>query len=68
MLMLNQQPYASAATDLAALIDELQLPARGLAIVLNQRIVPQSLWASTRLQQDPSQPDQVEIFQLVAGG
>ncbi len=68
MLMLNQQPYVSAAGDLAALIDELQLPTRGLAIVLNQRIVPQSLWASTRLQQDPLLPDQVEIFQLVAGG
>jgi thiamine biosynthesis protein ThiS len=66
MLYINQQPSAITASNLAELAQALLLPPQGIALVLNQQILPRALWQHTLLPVDGDQ--HIEIFQLVAGG
>lgn len=66
MLYVNQQPCALKAKTLSELAEQLALPSQGVALVLNQQLMPRTLWPQTPL---PDSTDQhIEIFQLVAGG
>lgn len=56
------EPFAPT---IAALLDAKGLEqTRGLAIALNDAVVPKSAWATTRLQPD----DSIEIVRAVGGG
>ena len=52
------------ARDLAALVVELGLDARKVAVERNLEIVPRALYGATRL----SEGDRIEIVQFVGGG
>ncbi len=66
MLYVNQQPCTLTANTLAELAEALALPVQGVALVLNQQLLPRTVWAQTPL---PDSTDHhIEIFHLVAGG
>ena len=53
-----------SAISLAALIDQLELPATRIAIELNREVVRRSDWGATMLKDD----DRIEIVHFVGGG
>lgn len=64
-LMLNGEPAdAPDAVTVAAFLEQLGLPQKGVAVERNREIVPKSLFAATRL----ADGDQIEIVQFVGGG
>ncbi|GAB3476170.1 sulfur carrier protein ThiS [Marinomonas epiphytica] len=64
LIQLNDEAYHFAGQTLADLLVELESEGRGLAIALNQQVVPKSLWASTTLEAG----QHVYIFESIAGG
>ena len=63
-LHVNGEPRTAAAATIAALVDELGLDRRKVAVERNLEIVPRSLHASTAL----ADGDRIEIVQFVGGG
>ena len=64
-LTINGEPRGGlAARDLAALVAELGLDARKVAVERNLEIVPRSLYAQTLL----AEGDRIELVQFVGGG
>lgn len=63
-ISVNGEERETAARDIAALVVELDLDPRKVAVELNLAIVPRSLHAGTPL----SEGDRVEIVQFVGGG
>jgi len=60
----NGQGRETAATTILALIEELSLDPRKVAVELNLEIVPRSLHATTPV----SDGDKIELVQFVGGG
>ena len=63
-ISVNGEERETAARDVAALVAELGLDPRKVAVELNLAIVPRSLHAGTVL----SEGDRVEVVQFVGGG
>lgn len=64
-LMVNGEALETvAAADVAALVLELGLDLKKVAVERNLEIVPRSLYAETRL----ADGDRIEIVQFVGGG
>jgi len=64
IILLNGEPYDSAANSLAELVTELQLSGQRIAIEVDQRLIPKSQHAAT-----PLRPQlQIEIVHAVGGG
>ena len=64
-IVLNGKPYIlSGENTVSALVKQLELENRRIAVELNQDIVLRSEYASTRLQAG----DQVEIVHAIGGG
>lgn len=63
-LTINNQPTDTAAPTLAALSEELQLPQRGVAVAVNNRIAPRADWPATAL----ADGDAVTIIKAAFGG
>lgn len=63
-ISVNGMEQEVAARDISALVAELDLDPRKVAVELNLAIVPKSLHAGTPL----SEGDRVEIVQFVGGG
>ncbi|KXF82480.1 sulfur carrier protein ThiS [Enterovibrio coralii] len=64
-IWLNEQAYSpSAATNLLALVAELALPEKAVAIAIDGDIIPRSQWQETAL----TDGIQVAVFQAIAGG
>ncbi|MEX1057153.1 MAG: sulfur carrier protein ThiS [Natronospirillum sp.] len=64
-VLINHQPYwvpPDATVDQA--LAELATPTAGIALALNQTVVPTSQWRQQVLQNG----DQIHIFQAIAGG
>ena len=58
---------AASAADgatVGALLEQMGLPQKGVAVERNREIVPKSLYATTRL----AEGDRIEIVQFVGGG
>lgn len=65
MIQLNGQDYPlDAAVELPALLQQLGVEGRRLAVELNQQIVPRSQYLHTRIQPG----DQLEIVEAIGGG
>ena len=64
-ITVNDQPreLASSAT-LEELLAELDIPARGTAVAVNQNIIPRSLWPEQGLDNG----DRVMVIRATAGG
>jgi sulfur carrier protein len=64
-LLVNGQPREAAErTTIRRLLEELELPTRGIAVEVNQRVVPRQRHAEHEL----ADGDRLEIVSLVGGG
>ncbi|BDH47583.1 sulfur carrier protein ThiS [Salmonella enterica subsp. enterica serovar Choleraesuis] len=62
---LNDQPIPClAGIALSQLLAQLSQPVSGVALAVNDRIVPQNQWANYLLQDN----DRILLFQTIAGG
>ena len=64
ILILNGQPYDTAADTVAQLLEEKGIDADGTAVALSEQVVPRSQWESTQLTEGAA----VEILTAVQGG
>ncbi|MGO2513542.1 sulfur carrier protein ThiS [Marinomonas polaris] len=63
-IMLNDAPHEFVGETLQDLLTHLDKSEQGIAIAINQQVVPKSLWCSTEL----NEQSQVFIFESIAGG
>ena len=63
-ILINNQETLTEATCVAMLAESLALPERGVALAVNNRIVPRSAWAETVL----NEGDNVTIIKAAFGG
>jgi len=63
-IQVNGEPREVQAADILALVQELGLDPRKVAVERNLEIVPRSLHAATHL----SDGDRIELVQFVGGG
>ena len=64
ILILNGQPYDTAAGTVAQLLNEKGIAADGTAVAVAEQVVPRSQWDTTTLSEGAS----VEILTAVQGG
>lgn len=64
LIKVNNQEVVTEVATIAALAAELQLPERGVALAVNNRVVPRTAWADTALQEN----DSVTIIKAAFGG
>ncbi len=60
----GEEKQIPEATDMAALIELMQLTGQRIAVEINEELVPRSTFNDHRLQEN----DRVEIIQAVGGG
>lgn len=63
-LQINNQERETAARNLQELADELQLPAKGVAVAVNNTMVMRASWATHTL----SENDRITIVKAACGG
>ena len=63
-IMLNDIAHEFVGETLQDLLTQLGKSEQGIAIAINQQVVPKSLWHSTEL----NEQSQVFIFESIAGG
>ena len=63
-IQVNGEPREVAATTVLALVEELGLDVRKVAVERNLEIVPRSLHATTAI----ADGDRIEVVQFVGGG
>ena len=64
-VFLNGEPASAPdAVTVAAFLESLGMPRKGVAVERNREIVPKSMYASVRL----AEGDRIEIVQFVGGG
>ncbi|UTV97825.1 sulfur carrier protein ThiS [Marinomonas rhizomae] len=63
-IMLNDTVHEFVGETLEDLLTQLGKTEQGIAIAINQQVVPKSLWRSTEL----NEQSQVFIFESIAGG
>lgn len=65
MITVNGAPSAVApGTSIAALLEQLDAPDRGVAVAIDGEVVPRGAWASTVL----AEAAKVEVVMAVQGG
>jgi sulfur carrier protein len=63
-ITINNKTVTTAATNLRELADEMTLPASGVAIAVDCRMVPRAEWAETQLREGAD----LMIIRAVCGG
>lgn len=64
-IQFNQQPYTlSSPTTLAVFLASQQQLRAGIAVAINQQVIPRSYWDSQSLQEG----DNIMLFTAIAGG
>ncbi|MEM7366981.1 MAG: sulfur carrier protein ThiS [Bacteroidota bacterium] len=64
-LHVNDQAYQYATEiSLPQLLKDLNLPAKGIAIAINQTVIPKTSWPTVRLKHD----DKVLVIKATQGG
>lgn len=63
-ITINNQPTETNATTLFALATELQLPQKGIAVAIANKIVPRNEWETTPLHDN----DNIVIIKAACGG
>ena len=64
-IKINSRPHqVESSISLQALIMQFVDTQQGIAVAVNQNVIPRSLWASTTIKQ----ADSIDIFQAIAGG
>tara|TARA_R110000744_G_scaffold85724_2_gene167505 strand:+ start:1033 stop:1221 length:189 start_codon:yes stop_codon:yes gene_type:complete len=62
--MLNDAAFDFSGETLKDLLDSLGKETKGIAVAIDQQVVPKSLWSNTEL----NEQSQVFIFESIAGG
>ncbi len=64
-ILINNETYnCPDKASLASIIELLDCESSGIALALNNQVVHKDAWSSTALTEN----DQVDVFQVVAGG
>lgn len=63
-ISVNNKPMETEAANLLLLAEELALPQRGVAMALNNRMIPRADWGTTPLAEGAS----IVIIQAACGG
>ncbi len=63
----EQQVEVEEQTTVAALLESLGFPDRGIAVAIDFAVLPRSNWA-TRLSELPGEPVRLEVVTAVQGG
>ena len=63
-ISINNKPQESQAVTLLELAAELQLPAKGVAIAIDNELKPRTTWGETTLQEGAS----ITIIKAACGG
>lgn len=63
-IKINSKEKETAAPTLAALAEELALPAQGVAVAVNNKLVPRAAWSECALADGAS----VTVVKAVCGG
>lgn len=63
-VIINQQETELQVSTLTGMVAELNLPDVGIAIAVNQQIIPRNAWGSTQLTQN----DVITIIRATRGG
>ncbi|WP_157982857.1 sulfur carrier protein ThiS [Aliidiomarina minuta] len=64
-IIFNQQRLEiSTGLSISALLEQQNIPIQGVAVAVNNEVIPRSLWQEVGIQEQ----DQVAVFQAVAGG
>ena len=63
-LIINDEIKTVAVTTITSLLTALEQPEKGIAVAVNQAIIPRQNWDDFQL----SENDQVTLFQAIAGG
>ncbi len=63
-ISINNEEHVTDAVTIAALAEELQLPERGVALAVNNSIVPRATWADRVV----NEGDSVTIIKAAFGG
>lgn len=63
-IKINNKSSDTQCADLAALAAELELPQKGVAVAINNRMVPRTEWQATALAEN----DNVVIIKAACGG
>ncbi|MBR6196765.1 MAG: sulfur carrier protein ThiS [Bacteroidaceae bacterium] len=61
---INNNTQDTVSTTVAALAEELSLPLKGVALAINNRMVPRTDWELTTLQEN----DNIVIIKATCGG
>ena len=61
---INNQPTSTSAATLMALADEMKLPAAGVAMAENKKMIPRDQWDATPLAEN----DNIIIIKAACGG
>ncbi|MDK6806973.1 MULTISPECIES: sulfur carrier protein ThiS [Corynebacterium] len=64
ILILNGQPYDTAADTVAQLLKEKDIAPEGTAVAVTEQVIPRSQWETTPLNEGTA----VEILTAVQGG
>lgn len=60
----NKLRQVDPTCTLLALLNEYQTSETGIAVAINDRVIPHSSWSSTNL----NEHDEITLFQAIAGG
>lgn len=63
-VLINNTLTATEAINVAELAEQLELPERGVALAVNQRIIPRTEWTGTLLMPN----DNITIIKAAFGG
>lgn len=64
-IQVNQEPQdLDMSANVSTLLDQMALDPQGIAVAVNQVVVPSTQWADTLLHDG----DDIHIFQAIAGG
>ncbi len=63
-ITINNKPAETTSSTVQALVTELGLPDRGVAVAIANRMVPRTAWESTQL----NEHDSVTIIKAAFGG
>lgn len=63
-IYINNEEQQTEASCISQLIAEMQLPERGVALAVNNRVVPRASWADTPVNED----DRITVIKAAFGG
>lgn len=63
-VVINNQPTETQASNLQELADELNLPAKGVAVAIANRMIPRSAWPQTVIAEGAT----IVIIKAACGG